>query len=67
MKDLRVTVTLDFEVDDGTDEDEFHDALYEALEADEVAEAIAAHFRRTSPAMQTRLDTVREIDVEVLE
>lgn len=57
MKDLRVTVVLDYTVPDDTDEDEFHDDLRDLLEDGQLE-----HVRK-----EYHLDTVRDITVEVLD
>lgn len=51
MADFRVSVTLDFTVPDGTDEDEFHDELRPILESIDF------------DASPYALDTVRDIEV----
>lgn len=56
MKDFRVTVELDYEVPDDTDEDEFHDNLRDLM--------TDGYLQDVDQSIQ--LDNVRHIQVEKL-
>lgn len=66
MAEMRCKVTMDFRVPDGVDPDVFHDTLRQFLEEDLPEVSFDVEDDEGNEMGVATLDTIRDIEVEVL-